>query len=217
MKLSTRNSLLGKIADKLCINNKFSKYTEITVDHSDSAIISPVEANVRQIGRINSSGKLLSKNNKEVYLSDLIGNYAKQFYGGSYINFYLNPSNKHFWITPYDGMFTYTQMNEGKSWLPVFIGLENLLGIEMFSKAVKKNASIGSVFKTEDFLIAMIAVGSLNVNRIYIDYKEMRNYKKGTPCGYFSVGSSFLLCFPNYLKSLIEENTDVQIGKRILI
>jgi phosphatidylserine decarboxylase len=114
-------------------------------------------------------------------------------------------------------MLTNLQKNEGKSWLPVYTGLENILGIEMFNKAVKKNASIGSIFQTEDFPIAMIAVGSLNVNRIHTDYEEMQNYKKGTPCGYFSIGSSMLLCFPNHLKILIDEKSNIKIGERILI
>ncbi len=217
MKLSTRNSLLGKIADKLNINIKFNEYTRIFVDPHDTAIVSPVEAKVMHIGNINRNGVLISKNNKEILLSDFIDHYANQFLGGMYINFYLSPSNKHFWVTPCEGMFIYTQKNEGKSRLPVYIGLENLLGIEMFSKAVKKNASIGSVFKTKDFLMALIAIGSLNVNRIHIDYEEMRNYTRGTPCGYFSIGSSLLLCFPNHLKILIKEKSNVEIGQRILI
>jgi len=217
MILSTRNSLLGKIADNLNLNKKFSRYTNIFIDPTDTAIVSPVEAKVMQIGSIDRNGILISKNNKEILLIDLIGRYANQFLGYKYINFYLNPSNKHFWITPCNGIFIYTQMNEGKSWFPVYVGLENLLGIEVFSKAVKKNASIGSVFKTKNFMLAMIAVGSLNVNRIHINYEEMQYYKKGTPCGYFSIGSSLLLCFPDHLKFLIEEKSNVEIGQRILI
>jgi len=217
MILSTKNSLLGKTADNLGINKKFNEYSEISVDPNDTAAVSPVEAKVMKIGNIDRSGMLISKNNREIPLVKLIGDFAKQFYGGVYINFYLNPSNKHFWITPYDGMFIYTKKNEGKSWLPVYIGLENLLGIEMFSRAVKKNASIGSVFKTKDFLIAIIAVGSLNVNRIHVDYDEMQNYRKGTPCGYFSIGSTLLLCFPSHLKVLVEEKSDVKIGQKILM
>lgn len=217
MKLSTKNSWLGNIADKLGINNKFSEYTEVYIDPDDNAIISPVEAKVMQVGSINQDCILVSKHKKKISLVDLIGYYAEEFVGGKYINFYLNPSNKHFWITPCDGKFVYTQKNEGKARLPVYVGLENILGIEMFSKAVKKNASIGSVFKTEKFLTAIIAVGSLNVNRIHIDYEEMQTYKKGTPCGYFSIGSSILLCYPNSLKLLIDEGSEVQLGQRILI
>ncbi len=217
MKQSTKNSLVGKIADYLGLNNKFHEYTKIITELKDNAIISPVEAKVMHIGNIDSKGMLISKNNKEIRLEELIGNYANKFLGGKFINFYLSPSNQHFWVTPYDGMFTYTQMNEGKSWLPVFTGLESILRIEMFSRAVKKNASIGSIFQTKDFSIAMIAVGSLNVNRIHTDYNEMQNYKKGTPCGYFSIGSSMLLCFPYHLKILINEGNNIEIGQRILI
>lgn len=213
---STKNTLLGKVADKLGLNENFNKYTKVKFNPDDSAVISPVEAKVMKIGDIDSEGLLTAKNNKKIALTDFIGDYAQKFFGGKYINFYLNPQNKHFWVTPFDGRFIYTQKNKGKSWLPVFIGLENILGIEMFSKAVQKNASIGSVFQTKDFPIAIIAVGSLNVNRIYIDYEEMRDYKKGTPCGYFSIGSSLLLCFPDSLRILVEEKSDVQIGQRIL-
>ena len=216
MKLSTKNSLFGRIADYVGLNKNFHQYQKIDVGPDDSALISPVEGRVVHIGNIDENGVLISKHNKKVQLEDLIGNHYNQFVGGKFINIYLSPNNLHFWVTPCDGMFTYTQKNEGKSIIPIYIGLEYLLGIEMFSKAVKRNATIGSVFQTGKFSIAMIAVGSLNVNRIHTDYEEMQNYKKGTPCGYFSIGSSMLLCFPNHLKVLIDEGADVKIGQRIL-
>ena len=217
MKLSTKNSLAGRIADYVGLNKKFHQYEKISIDPNDSALISPVEGRVVHIGNIDKKGVLISKHDNEVRLEELVGKYSNHFAGGKYINFYLSAFNLHFWVTPYDGMFTYTQKNEGRSVFPIYIGLEYLLGIEMFSKAIKRNASIASVFQTENFPIAMIAVGSLNVNRIHTDYEEMQNYKKGTPCGYFSIGSSMLLCFPNHLKTLVDEGSDVKIGQRILI
>ena len=176
MKLSTKNSLVGRIADNVGLNKKFHQYYKINIDPQDSALISPVEGRIVHIGYIDKKGVLISKRNKEVRLEELIGNYYNQFAGWKYINFHLSPLNLHFWVTPYDGMYTYTQKNEGKSVFPTYIGLESLLGIEMFSKAIKRNASIGSVFQTEIFPIAMIAVGSLNVNRIHTDYEEMQHY-----------------------------------------
>ncbi len=217
MLLSTKNSLSGRVADYFGMNKKFNQYQKIDIDPKDTALISPVEGKIVHIGDIDKSGTLISKHNKKIQLEKLIGKHSDQFVGGKFINFYLSPSNLHFWITPADGMFTYTQKNEGKSFIPIYIGFEYLLGIEMFSKAVKMNATIGSVLQTKDFPIAMIAVGSLNVNRIHTDYEEMQNIKKGTPCGYFSIGSSMLLCFPNHLKTLVDEGTDVKLGERILI
>ncbi|MCD4684235.1 MAG: phosphatidylserine decarboxylase [Bacteroidales bacterium] len=217
MNLSTKNSLIGRIADNVGLNKKFHRYQKISTDPNDNALISPVEGRVVHIGNIDNEGMLISKRNKKIRLKDLIGNNYNQFAGYRYINFHLSPLNLHFWVTPYDGMFTYTQKNEGKAIFPIYIGLEYLSGITMYHKAVNRNATIGSVFQTKLFPIVMIAVGSLNVNRIHTDYEEMQNYKKGTPCGYFSIGSSMLLCFPNHLKYLIDEGSDVKIGQRILI
>lgn len=216
MTLSTKQTLLGKIADSIGLNKTFHQYNEIDIDPNDTALISPVEGKVVHIGNINKEGVLISKHNNKVHLDELIGSFSNYFTEGKYINFHLSPSNLHFWITPCDGMFIYTQKNEGKSVIPIFIGLEYLFGIEMFSKATKRNATIGSVLQTKKFPVAMIAVGSLNVNRIHTDYEEMQNYKKGTPCGYFSIGSSILLCYPKHLKLLIDGGSEVKIGQRIL-
>lgn len=217
MEQATNNSLIGKIADRLGINKKFHLYKEINVNPNDNALISPVEGKIIHLGNINENGIIISKNNKEIHLKELIGGHYKHFVNGKYINIYLSPFDDHYWVTPDNGMFIYTQKNKGKAIIPLFVGLESLLGIEMFSKSVKKNASIGSVFQTAKFPLAMIAVGSLNVNRIYTDYEENIHYKKGIPCGYFSIGSSMLLCFPDYLKVLVNKGTHLKIGDRILL
>jgi phosphatidylserine decarboxylase len=217
MERATNNSLIGRIADSLGLNNKFHQYKEVEFDPQDEALISPVEGKVVHIGKINEKGVLISKHNKEVHLKELIGDNYNQFIGGKYINIYLSPRNIHFWVTPTDGMFTYTQRNKGKAIFPIYLGLENMSGIELMSKAVKKNASIGSIFQTEKFPLAMIAVGSLNVNRIYVDYEKMKTYKKGIPCGYFSIGSSMLLCFPDDIKILVDKGDGIKMGQRILL
>ncbi len=217
MEQATNNSLVGRIADILGLNKKFHQYKDINIDLQDKALISPVEGKVVHIGNIDKDGILISKFNKEVRLKDLIGDYYKQFTGGKYINIYLSPMNDHFWVTPDNGKFIYTQRNKGKAIFPVFLGLENLMKVELFSKAVKNNATVGSVFQTPKFPIAMIAVGSLNVNRIFTDYEEQKEYKKGVPCGYFSIGSTMLLCFPDYLNVLVKKGDNIKIGQRILL
>ena len=216
MKKEKGVSLRGVIADIIGLNRRFSKYKKIDeVDSRSNIIISPVEAKVVYTGRIGKDSYLISKHKKIVSLYDQIGDYAKEFIGGSYINFYLSPINKHFWVVPHDGKFIYTRKTRGRAIIPTFISLENLLGIPLMHKAVKKNACVASVFKTKHANIAMIAVGSLNVNRINITYEENRLYKKGTPCGHFSIGSSMLLCFPYNVKPLVLCNDKVKIGSAI--
>lgn len=217
MKISTKNSPHGLFYDLTSLNKWFHKYKPIEIDTSGDIIISPVEASPVVMGKIEEEGTIISKNNKRINLEELVGDYAEKFIGGNYINLYLSPGNKHFFVTPYDGRFIYTKKNDGKSILPIPVLLETHGDTGVLSKAVRRNASIGSVFQTDkDFLIALIAVGSLNVNRITVEYEEGKHYKKGTPYGYFSLGSSMLLCFPGYLDILVKENTDVKIGQGIL-
>jgi len=40
MKLSTNNSLIGKIADSIGLNKKFHQYQNIIIDSQDKALIS---------------------------------------------------------------------------------------------------------------------------------------------------------------------------------
>ena len=64
----------------------------------------------------------------------------------------------------------------------------------------------------------MIAVGSLNVNSIHTIKKDYFN--KGDIAGYFNLGSSMLLCFPEQniknLRVLIDERDKVDIGEGII-
>ncbi len=214
--IQTRKSLVGKLFDKLRLNERFHKYETIYFN-KNSKVISPVEATVAFLGDIDDAGNIISKNNKKISLYDVMGKQANNFLNGNYINLYLSPLNKHFWVTPAEGKFIYTQKNEGKAKIPIFLGLENILGIEMFSKAVEKNASIASIFQTKKYKIAMIAVGSLNVNGITVDYEDFKNYSKGTPCGYFNLGSSMLLCFENKKKYSFKIGDKVEIGDNLCL
>ncbi len=99
MKLSTKNSLIGRIADHVGLNEKFHRYKEISIDPYDKALISPVEGRVVHIGNIDNEGVLISKRNKKIRLEELIGKNHNQFAGYRYINFHLSPFNLHFWVS----------------------------------------------------------------------------------------------------------------------
>ena len=215
---STKQSLLEKTTNRLGINRYFHKCSDDEINKDPFIIISPVQARLVATGEIEYDGEIISKSGRPISLINLIGKRAKEFIGGFYFNFYLNPRDKHYWVMPYKGKFVSSQINNGKAVIPVFIGLESLFKkLDMFERAIKRNASIGSILQTENFPIAMIAVGSLNVNGIHVTYEENKYYEKGTPCGYFNIGSSMLLCFPKYsLKSLISKEDKVEIGTSIV-
>ncbi len=219
MVFETKRSLVEKVANSF--NIKFTKYKNLDEDKINfhgSIVVSPVQAKLVDVGKI-SSKQITSKYKEKVNLKQVIGDYASLFNQGSFFNFYLSPKDKHYWRLPYEGKFIHTQLNQPKTKIPVFIGLERLLGnCNLFEKAIKKNASIGSVLLTPKFPMAMIAVGSLFVNGIKINYENNKFYHKGEVLGYFKIGSSMLLCFPNInnLEPLIEINQKVNIGEKIM-
>lgn len=215
---STRTSIMGFVVSKLGVNKKFHKFKDDYIDNDMNSIISPVDAKVVALGNIKNGGRIISKSNKEISLMEVLGKDSSLFSGGFYINLYLSPKNRHYWRVPYNSKLISMSINEGKATIPVFIGLDKIFkNKDFFKKAIKRNANIGMIFKTKYFSFAMIPVGSLNVNGIHIINEHKNVYKKGDIGGYFSIGSSMLLCFPKYpLKSLVSIGDKVKIGDKIV-
>jgi phosphatidylserine decarboxylase len=218
MPRETRTTNLEKIYNFLGINKKFQKKSIHSIAIDNTRVISPAQGTVVWTGGIDGRGALVSKNNRHLHLDEVLGAHAKRFREGFYINIYLSPNDDHNWVVPYDGMFSYTHVNEGKSKIPVLIGLDRWLSnYDFFAKAIVKNASISSVLETQYFPIALIAVGSLNVNGIHVSYDEGKQYHKGDYCGYFAVGSSMLVCFPKHdLLRIAKKEDKVDIGTAIV-
>ncbi|MFA7707730.1 MAG: phosphatidylserine decarboxylase [Candidatus Pacearchaeota archaeon] len=211
----TKPSLLEKIANLTGLNNKFHKFQKDNINLDKSIFISPVEAEIKYVGKI-IEGRLISKNNKIVSLKELIEDSKNFFINGFYINLYLSPKNKHYWRIPYDSEVISTKINKGITKFPIIVGLENLFPkLDLFDKLIQKNASIGSIFKTQKFIYSMIAVGSLNVNGVHTINKNY--FKKGEIGGYFNIGSSMLLCFQEYPFNILKNIGDkINIGDSLL-
>jgi phosphatidylserine decarboxylase len=216
--ISTKISLIGKVASKLGVNNKFHKYEQDYIKDDNRFFISPVDAKVVAMGDIKEDGVIISKSNKEISLKEVVGEDAKLFSGGFYLNLYLSPKNRHYWRIPYDSELKSMKLNEGKAFLAVFIGLEKIFkNKDYFKKAIKKNANVGMIFKTPSFMYSMIPVGSLNVNGINIINDNDSKYKKGDLGGYFSIGSSMLICFPKgNFEVILNKGDNVTIGQNII-
>jgi len=213
MNYSTEKTLLERFATFFGINEQFHEYQNDIINEDSSIFISPVKAKLVHFGRIEKSGKLISKFGREIDLKESLGERAKLFDDGFYLNFYLSPKDKHYWRIPYDSEVISTKVNNGKAKIPIIVGLEKFFPrTDFFEKAIKQNASIGSIFKADKFYYSMIAVGSLNVNSIHTIKKDY--FKKGDIGGYFNLGSSMLLCFSkNSLESLVTPGMKVDIGQ----
>ena len=216
MNYSTKPGFLEKIIEKSGLNYKFHKWDDDKINQDSSIIISPVEAKLIYVGKIKDRGQLISKFNKKINLTRTIGEKSGLFKEGIYFNFYLSPKNKYYWRIPYDSKLISTEVNNGKAKIPVMVGLEKFFPrTDFFEKAIKNNATIGSVFQTKDFSYAIIAIGSLNVNSVHAVKKSY--FRKGDIGGYFNLGSSMLLCLPNYpLNPLVNIGTKVNIGEPLI-
>ncbi|MHA1482895.1 MAG: phosphatidylserine decarboxylase [Candidatus Heimdallarchaeaceae archaeon] len=218
MNHSTKPTLLEKLVNLTKINQRFHRYQEDEINQDNSIFICLFEATLIYQGRIKNNN-LISKFNKQINLKQTIGEQSNLFSEGFYMNFYLFPKDKHYWRIPYDSKPISTEINNGKSRIPIITGLERIFPrTDFFEKAIKNNATISTIFQTKDFPYAMIAVGSLNVNSIHTIKKEY--FQKGDIGGYFNLGSSMLLCFPrNNLKNsriLISNGDKVSIGDSII-
>jgi len=217
MNHSTKSSLLEKIANLTKLNSKFHKYQKDKINQNPEVIISSVQATLIYQGKINQNNNLISKFNRQINLKQTIGEQANLFLNGFYMNFYLSPKDKHYWRIPYNSKSISTKINNGKAKIPIITGLERFFPkTDFFEKSIKNNATIGIIYQTKDFHYAMIAIGSLNVNSIHTIKKDYFN--KGDIGGYFNLGSSMLLCFPETPKliQLIKPKTKVDIGEGIL-
>jgi len=216
MDYSTRHTLLERLADVIGLNSRFHKYRVDEVNFDDSVLVSPVEAKVVCVERIEEHGKLISKLGRKVDLSGVIDR-ADLFSGGFYVNFYLSPMDKHYWRIPYNSEIVSTKVNEGVARIPVMTGLERIFPkTDFFERSIKKNATIGTVFRAQDFSYAIVAVGSLNVNSIHTIKKDC--FEKGDIGGYFNFGSSMLLCFSKSMGNefLVDVGDKVDVGEEIL-
>ena len=81
MKISTKNSLIGKIMDRLGINKTFHEYTRTNIDPGDNAMISPVEAKVVYIEKVGQNGILISKNTLIIFLRSVPPNILSKLSG----------------------------------------------------------------------------------------------------------------------------------------
>ena len=219
--ISTKTTPLKRLADRIGRNARFHQRADDEIDRNLEHITSPTEATLFYHGRIDREGNILSKHQKKVPLELLIGGYADRFQDGIYLNLYLSPKNKHYFVFPYDGKLEYVQENEGKAFIPVMIGLDNVFGNQRwFSKAAERNASIGMVIDAGKFSYAMIAVGSLNVNHITVSGETGKRYRKGDDAGHFSIGSTIVLCFDKSLREnselLARTGEEKDIGERII-
>ena len=214
--MQTKESLLKKVFDKIWINKKFYKYSESKIDYDKDYLVSPVDWKIAYFGNLWNNWEFISKWWKKAELEKLLSEESINFANYKYLNIYLSPKNRHFFCFPFDVKIKKIFCHNGTSIFPIFIWIENIFKIEVFHKAILSNATISVIMETDFWDICFIAVWSLNVNHINIDYKEWESWKTWEKFWNFSLGSSIILIFPESFEIIKNAWDDLVIWEKII-
>lgn len=211
--LSTRISWFSRLYTFLWWNKRFHEVSPVFPDLRSDIFTSPVDATVAYTGVLWEDGSFISKHKKIVSLDSLLEGDAQKFAGWQYINLYLSPKNRHFFVTPYAGILTHAFIQNGTAILPICTGIETVFGIEIFYRAILSNATITTRWTHENLQWICIAVGSLNVNHIDCIVPSDTQRKKWEYFGKFFLGSSMIVIIPPEWELLIWPDMSVTMGK----
>jgi phosphatidylserine decarboxylase len=182
------------------------------VDTNKESIVSPVDAQVKNLAEMQEKTLIQAKGIK-YRLDELIPfTFANEFTEGKYCNFYLSPADCHRIFAPCDGQIIGIAHVPGKL-LPVcepYVNQKKNLYIQ--------NERLIIYLKTKYGLIAMVNVGALNVGSISVDFKIDKpmkfkrdklqeiifpkpiTVKKAQHISTFHLGSTVILLLPNTIE-----------------
>jgi phosphatidylserine decarboxylase len=81
-------------------------------------MISPCDVEMFQIGLIDKDGTLIGKHGRAVNMQHIFGSQYELFREYAYINFYLRPHNRHFFVAPYDMTISELSLSRGRPYMP---------------------------------------------------------------------------------------------------
>lgn len=215
------------------LNDLFTRELAIPrqIDESVDSIISPCDSFITQGGKIKED-ILFQIKGMEYSLEDLLTYYCTDNFekvrNGSYVNFYLAPSDYHRYHAPVDFVIKKLIHVPGKLYPVNFKYLRK--EIELF---VQNERVILECVSTKGKLFYMVFVGALNVGQMvfdfeptvetnkntkdikYIDYEGV-NINKGDTLGYFKMGSTIVMLWEEdsiELENLL--NQKVKFGQKV--
>ncbi|PPA69523.1 phosphatidylserine decarboxylase [Jeotgalibacillus proteolyticus] len=179
------------------------------IANSPDAFISPCDSVLSVVNHLTTESIFLVKG-QEYTVAELLGSKkaAEAYSGGQVLIFYLSPVDYHRVHVPIDAEVTdaYTL---GKEAAPV-----NNLGLRYGLRPLTRNYRLVTNFKAAGYPFAHVMVGALNVNSIERTNTN-RVVKRGDPYGYFSFGSTVVICVPKDAFSFTGKIGPVKMGEEI--
>ena len=224
-----------KPGDYKSLNKLFTRALKSAreIDFDPSVVISPCDCTVVDMGKIESERayqiKGMSYSIREL-LTEYYAEDIAKLEGGEYINFYLSPKDYHRYHIPFDMKIESCAHIPGKLYpvnMPLLKNKSNLY-IENERVVLKCRDRAGKIHY-------MVLVGALNVGRmvltfekrvntnrgsgaerLYFDYEEPIEMKKGELFGWFEMGSTIVvLSEDKALKYTVETGEKISFSQSI--
>lgn len=166
-----------------------------TVDEQAHTIVSPVDAVITGIGKINQGAPFTVKG-QQYTLAELLDceDKAKEYANGHFVVLYLSPTDYHRIHVPLAGQIIDHKHCPGKVY-PV-----NDFGLKNMKRVLSRNERMISYIKQDETEVAVIKVGAMNVASIQMSdrldtHAGLINtkVKKGDELAYFEFGSTVVL------------------------
>jgi phosphatidylserine decarboxylase len=173
------------------------------------AFVSPCDGYLSVVDDLTPESTFMVKG-QNYTVEELLGSSeeAAPYAGGQVLIFYLSPTDYHRVHVPIDATVeeVYTL---GKDAAPV-----NELGLKHGLRPLTRNYRLISRFDVKGSPLAHVMVGALNVNSI-VRTNEADVVHRGDPYGYFSFGSTVVVCVPKDRFSFYGKKGPVKMGEEI--
>ncbi|WP_214798566.1 MULTISPECIES: phosphatidylserine decarboxylase [unclassified Exiguobacterium] len=181
-----------------------------TIDESTDTLVSPCDGKLSVIELISEDSRFEVKG-QSYTLAELLGSQqeARRYAGGTVVVLYLSPSDYHRVHTPLAGrVLSHYELGDRSA--PV-----NEIGLTETVRPLSRNYRRVTRFDSPVGAYEHIMVGALNVNTIEWTL-EGDQADKGQEVGYFSFGSTVVLCFEKDAVQLEREKMGpVRLGEVI--
>ncbi len=183
---------------------------QIDLDHK--SVVSPVDAVIEDLGTIHA-GKPVVVKGRNYRIEEMLGSreMAERYLGGTYIVFYLSPSDYHRIHAPVSGEITY-KSTLGRKSFPV-----NQMGMKFGKDPLSKNYRQISEIRTENNHVGVVKVGAMVINTIARTHTS-DHLVKGEEMAYFSFGSTVVLLFEKdkfTLEAGIKAPYPIRMGSKV--
>jgi phosphatidylserine decarboxylase len=160
-----------------------------TIDGDPNSVVSPVDAVIEDIGKIEADRTIKVKG-KVYSIAEMLGdNEAMARYEqGIFMIFYLSPSHYHKIHSPLSGEVV-KQWTLGTKSFPV-----NRMGLRYGNYPLSKNYRKITEIRHKSGLAAMVKVGAMFVNSIETTHRG-ETVQKGEQMAYFTFGSTVVMLF----------------------